>query len=291
MIENQKINDDVLKVERIDRNIATFTITEDMTSIGERAFEGCKNLKEVTIPPSVTSIGEYAFYGCKNLKEVTIPSTVTEIGSYAFSNCENLKDVTIQDGVTSIPDNCFSYCKSLKNVSIPDGVTEIKKNAFSDCGFTKVTIPSKVTSIGERAFYSCGLETVEIPDGVTEIGDLCFGACYDLIEVTIPSTVVTNLKGSAFYYCERLRKVNIVFYHDYFGGINIDKKSEIITDMKTKIKNHGLIYNVDDRPGKKIKDFFEIDVVEKTSPLNRDVWSKISQYLYPKHKYKPKPKP
>lgn len=41
----------------------TSIIPEGITSIGDRAFEGCK-LTKIVIPKSVTKIGEYSFYNC-----------------------------------------------------------------------------------------------------------------------------------------------------------------------------------------------------------------------------------
>ena len=52
---------------------------------------GCKNSK---IPNSVTSIGDRAFDGCKSLTSIEIPNSVTSIGELAFYNCESLTKIT-----------------------------------------------------------------------------------------------------------------------------------------------------------------------------------------------------
>ena len=51
-----------------------------VTSIGDRAFNYCRDLMSVTIPDSVTSIGWGAFESCISLTSVTIPNSVTSIG-------------------------------------------------------------------------------------------------------------------------------------------------------------------------------------------------------------------
>ena len=46
-----------------------------------------QNIESYVIPSSVTSIGDRAFYGCRSLSEIVIPSSVTSIGDSAFYNC------------------------------------------------------------------------------------------------------------------------------------------------------------------------------------------------------------
>ena len=48
----------------------SFNIPDGVTSIGKRAFYGCRGLTSIVIPNSVTSIGYEAFYGCSNLETV-----------------------------------------------------------------------------------------------------------------------------------------------------------------------------------------------------------------------------
>ena len=68
-------------------NIKKVIIKDEVTRIGNFAFEGCSGLTSLTIPNSVTSIGYDAFFGCSGLTSVTIPNSVTSIGNFAFEAC------------------------------------------------------------------------------------------------------------------------------------------------------------------------------------------------------------
>ncbi len=172
--------------------LTSYMIPNSVTSIGDKAFEGCTNLTSVTIPESVTSIGVLSFYGCKYL---------TFSGKYASA-----------DG------NCLIVDGELKafvryeqaSYSIPEGVTSIGDCVFFDCWIlTSVVIPKSVTSIGNQAFYGCsGLTLVEIPSNVSSIGHNAFSLCDGLISVTVPESV-TNFGSGVFEYCRGLTSVTI----------------------------------------------------------------------------------
>ena len=137
--------------------------TYSVTSIGEKAFEGCSGLTSVTIPNSVTFIGRFAFWYCSGLTSVTIPNSVTSIGTSAFSDCSSLTSVTIPNSITSIERHVFSRCIALSTINIPNSVTRIGDYAFYGCsGLTSITIPNSVLSIDNYAFYDCsGLTSVK----------------------------------------------------------------------------------------------------------------------------------
>lgn len=83
----------------------------------------------------VTSIGESAFYGCRNLSVLTLPSTVSTLESYAFDYC-NLKNLVIPEGVETIGDYCFCGTKVVK-LEIPSTLTVTGEKAFTDCSKLK----------------------------------------------------------------------------------------------------------------------------------------------------------
>jgi YD repeat-containing protein len=82
------------------------------------------------IPNNVTSIGENAFGGCKSLTSVTIPNSVTSIGVNAFHHCTSLTNATIGNGVTSIGDIAFDYCTSLTGVYFQGNAPSIGLDTF-----------------------------------------------------------------------------------------------------------------------------------------------------------------
>ena len=210
-------------------SLASVYIPESVTSIGDSAFYGCTSLTSVHIPNSVTSIDKNALYGCTSLTSVYIPESVTSIEGGILGECTSLTSVYIPEGVTSIEGSAFYGCTSLTSVYIPEGVTKIGEGAFLECtSLTSVHIPEGVTSIGEslgdgvfgecssltsiyiprsvtkierNAFIGCSsLTSIDLPEGVTTIEDGTFNNCTSLSSISIHSTTVPTMNGSAFEY-------------------------------------------------------------------------------------------
>ena len=171
----------------------SYTIPDNVTTIGDNAFATSTNLVEVIIPDSVTTIGQYAFDDCTALKSVKIPKYVINIEYGAFDGCAALKTVEFPDYVGSINKAIFKNCTSLESVTLPEGVGTIGDEFFYNCKSLKsVTIPDDITSIGQKAFYACeSLEQITIPDSVKTIGEGAFCDCTALTSVTIGKGVTT----------------------------------------------------------------------------------------------------
>ena len=179
-----------------------YTIPNSVKSIGNSAFERCKNLTSITIPNSVTSIGNDAFSSCSNLTDVIIPNSVTSFGSRVFIGTQWLEnqrqnsslvivnnilidgsdasgEVIIPDGVTSIGSFSFSFCSSLTSIEIPDSCTKIDDYAFFESSLKKITIPTSVISIGDSAFERCPLNDVHYNGSIYDWKKINIGDCND----------------------------------------------------------------------------------------------------------------
>jgi len=111
---------------------------------------------EYVIGEDVTTIGDHAFENCTNVTAITIPYSVTTIGKGLFRGCTGLTSVTISNGVTVIDQEAFYGCTSLATITLPSSITDIKKSAFSGCtSLTSVVIPSQVTFFGDNVFNGC----------------------------------------------------------------------------------------------------------------------------------------
>lgn len=215
-------------------------ILKGVTSIGQRAFEGCERMLSANISGTVREIGEYAFSDCIALKLMDISIGTEKIGKYAFNNCANLESVKLPGGLTlwggtltRIEEGTFAGCKTLTELTLPNCITEIEKSAFSSCkslgsmklpdavksipdeafsgcsSLEKISFAADVNQIGEKAFYNCvNLQSINLPDGIKTISKQAFFNCQSLTSVSIPDSV-TAIEDGAFAGCRKATKIEI----------------------------------------------------------------------------------
>lgn len=73
LFENKGTDNFILGPDKIvyDRDVGSkLKLPNELTSLGENAFQNCKTLKHVSIPSSLVSIGNNTFAGCSNLSSI-----------------------------------------------------------------------------------------------------------------------------------------------------------------------------------------------------------------------------
>ena len=113
----------------------TFTVTE----IGESTFENNTYLTNVTIPSSITSIGDKAFKGCSNLKSITVYiTTPISLAVATTRGDETSSDGTsVFEGVDKL--TCVLY--------VPDGSVDLYKESPVWSDFKHIVPISTLTGI------------------------------------------------------------------------------------------------------------------------------------------------
>lgn len=107
----------------------------------------------VVVSSGVSSVGERAFDGCKNLKKVTISETVMKIGSNAFNDCANLNSVSMDENLYNSYAGVFAGCPVVEvsffasfPIIVNSGVSDVKR---SSAGRT-VTLTADIAEEGKR---------------------------------------------------------------------------------------------------------------------------------------------
>ena len=126
--------------------IKDLVIPDFVTTINEKAFDGCIGLTSVTIPNSVTSIGKYAFRNCNNLFSIVIPNSVTTIGDYAFGWTGLLSVVCESRVPPTCGNNPFTWCPD-PFLFVPDGCIEAYRNAEVWKNFSIITTKNNIDGV------------------------------------------------------------------------------------------------------------------------------------------------
>lgn len=185
-----------------------------VTSIGERAFFGCRPLTEVIIPSTITSIGTWAFGWCDSIASIVIPEGVTSMGANAFDGCYALEQIEVKIGnpvfesqgngiYSDVRKKLVACLPTTEGVfDVPEGTESIGQRAFGGCTFVdSVKISSTVRHIGNDAFSFCNsLRSIYLPESVEEIGDKALSDCFSLekIEVNPDNDHFASLAGTLY---------------------------------------------------------------------------------------------
>ena len=100
------------------KSLKSLTIGRGVIDIPRNMCGGCVSLESVYIPNQITTIGDLAFEGCTKLDSVTVEdnSQLKHIRQSAFSNCTALNYVEFPASLESIGISAFFNCRNLEEI-------------------------------------------------------------------------------------------------------------------------------------------------------------------------------
>lgn len=134
--------------------------SENITVIGNRAFDGCSSLAEFTFSPSLRSLGHRAFAGTA-LNEANLASCteLDSVGAWAFANCSNMQSAILP---AKHGKGVFFGCPALQSV-VFNG-TDISDFALTHAtSMEKIMLPAALEYIGASAME--GMTALKEIDG------------------------------------------------------------------------------------------------------------------------------
>lgn len=175
--------------EELDMLSGNTDLSYDITD-GEAAVTKMPNksiVTEITIPDEyegvpVTAINEFAGVNLEYVTKITIGKNVKDIDDWAFGNSRNISFFDIDDENPYLCDvDGVIYTKDMKTLLFYPPARAIEESE-NDNG-------EKVKTI-----------SYEIPEGVETIRSKAFYKCYELTEITLPSTL-KSIDEMAFFRC------------------------------------------------------------------------------------------
>lgn len=230
-----------------------FDLPQSIRAIGAHAFAGSGLLRELRVHEQVSQIGERAFEGCGNLvlqverdsfahkwaenngepfelpedphseyetedmaggcvvtgytgqeAKLAIPQEirgrrVLEVGSRAFSGQTTIREVVVPEGVTAIANEAFRMCSSLETISLPATLLTISATALLNCAaLRRIDVAPANRRLMIRGGMLCSR------DGVL----LRCPEALDIDRLTIPE-YIREIGDDAFSGCRKLRAIRL----------------------------------------------------------------------------------
>ena len=209
---------------------------ETVTEIAGICFKHCEKLHNFTISENITTIGNQAFSDCYSLTEIVVPETVETFNQFIFQECHNLKKAVINAQITELPYNTFYHCYVLDDLTLPDTLETIGEYSLIGCAFKTFIVPENVKNIRSYAFQNCpNLEEIIFNEKLEIINTGIWWGCSNLKRVDFSNTKLLTT-FTDFRDCVNLEYVHLPLPSAY------EKTNSIFSDcenLKTVVFGNG----------------------------------------------------
>ena len=181
-------------------NFTAVSFSDSVKTIGDRAFENCKQLATVTFGQGLETIGSFAFEGSGISGELTFPDSLKRIKAYAFSNCLGITEIDFPEGNATIEYAAFTGDTGVQKIKIP--LSEIQFDKLNNGGYYIFTnysqnkletiVVGTAPSENSMSLFSnslAGLKTIVIGTDVSKINRSAFAPAESLESALYPSNL------------------------------------------------------------------------------------------------------
>ena len=218
-LEIADLPDSLISVEKFSfrgTKLAKIELGENVTYVGNCAFQDCAEVTSITLNSKLGYIGDYAFDGCVLVTELTIPESVNSIGDHfirgtaieeivlpstlrfipAFTDNTVIKKVTCAStDIQHLWGSTFANCSALEVADVYSGEW-IGSNCFLNCTSLKYFHAYYQTKeIRKSAFEGCSSMTIITFGGkdsiLKHIGEKAFSGCESITAFDLPETLVS----------------------------------------------------------------------------------------------------
>ena len=257
-----RIGKPVVLIDNNGSEIKEYIIPDDVTSIGENAFNNCSSLTSLIIGNGITSIASSTFKGCSNLNFLVIGSGVTSIGSGAFPSL--MKTIwlpntppsgyeNVSSKVNYVSNDQYNFYYSYKKIIYPflssyfdvDGIKYVpvspsertcdaihcdNNESAEDTKISATVVYKSVTMTVKNikpylAYNNKYIKTLTI-DNDGELAEYAFKNCSNIINATL-GTKVSTIGESAFEGCSSLEEIILPDVVSFIGQYSFSRCSSL----------------------------------------------------------------
>lgn len=206
--ENVRIIDDNIFHTNKQITGLDFTLSQNLTKIGEQTFAGLNCIKDsITLPDSVSYIGSGAFSYCEYATgDIILPSSLKILGNNAYHNYGKLSsspigkiDISKATQLLAIPSQSFQEINTSTNINITANIQRIDTWSFANVEAPSLDLSNAtaLVYISEGAFYSfsatSGNQDIKIPSSVSTIETQAFWAAKGFNDIYFLGTVAPQV--------------------------------------------------------------------------------------------------
>ena len=167
-----------------------------LTTIGARAFAGCKNLKSITLGHHLQTIGDAAFADTKLTQaNLSAMAELTRVGNWAYAQSP-ITTASFNAHLVSIGKGAFVLNPSLTSISLPASLENVATLLLAGSNqLTEVNLgQTSIDSIGDYALYHLNRITqLAIPSSTQYVGTRAMAGMTGLQKITTYAQSVPDL--------------------------------------------------------------------------------------------------